>query len=275
MKKALLLSIVVSCGLILGTGYIFSYMNSKVDNNIYGFEKESMVDTEKFSNIYVSVNTANINIIKGDRYSVSYKLSDKEYVRRLEIIKDNLYFETDRNNKFGHKTSGYNVTIMIPKDKELNELNLYTIDGNITNNETIFNKGEFETVFGKITLNGSYSNEIEASTTSGGLNIEKGNISKLEFDNKTGKIYINGIFDDIDISSISGSCKFDGKVNNKAEMETISGKIDVKSGNSSFEAESYGGVYWNGVRKGYSFSKFENGPHLNLESISGKIKIIE
>lgn len=268
-------------GVLFGIGIAIDFkpstdMDSQTTANRTESEKENNEGTDKFSNIEISVIGADIYLVEGDNYSVSYKFHNREVVERLEVSNDTLYLTTDYNWHWKPENGDWHVKVTVPKGTPLNTVNLSTVAGDIVVENREYAGGSISTTSGKVTLSNITADKVKAKTVSGAISVKESNIQNLSAENKTGDIKLYGNFATVNAYSVSSLCELDGSLSESASVETVSGEIKVSVSNSaSIQADTYGKIYWNGLKQGYSFTKSDGNAKLTLKSVSGKIEVKE
>ncbi len=254
MKKSALL-IIVGIG-IVGSGLFVA--GAVLDGNPFvrlsfgGHYEENeaeLTDLDSFDRIELSTIAGEVNLSYGDEFSVEYKLSSQEKIERVEVDNGTLYFEVNDNvfspDNIGigvnfniAETGGY-INITVPKGTEFTSINCSNVSGDME-------------IFGTI-------EELGLNTVSGELEVGDAESS----------------FDTVVLNSVSGDCMLEGTLAKEAEMNTVSGDIELElQGNSvSIKANTFGDVSVNGDEKSATYQSDEGDTQLNLNSVSGDISI--
>lgn len=230
----------------------------------------------QFSNIEVSVVGADIYLVEGDNYAVSYKFHNREVLERLEISNDTLYLSTGYSWDWKPDHGDFYVVVTVPKGTALNVVNLSTVAGDIVVENRAYAAGSLNTTSGEVALSNVTADQVKAQTVSGAISVKESKVQNLSAENKTGHIKLYGEFATVNAYSVSSTCELNGSLSGSASIETVSGEIVVSVSNSaSIEANTYGKVYWNEMKQGYSFAKADGDAKLTLKSVSGKIRVTE
>ncbi len=233
-------------------------------------------EMEQFSSVDLSVVGADIYLVEGDNYAVEYRFHNREVLERLEVSNDTLYLSTDYSGDWKPDHGNFSVVVTVPKGTSLNDVHLSTVAGNIIVENQVCTAGALSTTAGKLELSNVTADEIQAQTVSGTISVKESKIHNVSAENKTGAIQLDGEFAVANAYSVSSACELNGSLSESASIETISGEITVSVSNSAaVEASSYGKVYWNELRQGYSFAKADGDAKLTLKSVSGKIRVTE
>lgn len=249
---------------------------ASLQNNHSGAPKENKREMEPFSNIEISVIGADIHVVEGDDYAVDYQFHNREVVERLEISNDTLYLSTGYNWEWKPEHGNFYVVVTVPKGTPLKVVNLSTVAGDIVIENQAYTSGALGTTSGKVALTNVTAEQVKAQTVSGAISVKESKVQDLSADNKTGHIELHGEFATVNAYSVSSPCELNGSLSEAASIETVSGEITVAVSNSaSIEANSYGKIYWNECKQGYSFVKADGDAQLTLQSVSGKISVTE
>lgn len=230
------------------------------------------MELDTFSSMDISVVAADVRIVSGESFSLSYQLHESEALVRAEVDGDTLKFRTEAT---GPRISGgdWHVTVTVPADTQLDSLDITTVSGDIEDSGHTCDEASLCTTSGVIQLSGVTANQLDASTVSGSLGIT-GSVSELSVESVSGSIDLDGDFGEINAQSVSGGCALAGTLEREAEVETVSGRIQVSFPDVSVNASSLGSVYKDNSRQGRTFNQHGGSAELNLESISGEIEIL-
>lgn len=231
-------------------------------------------DLAAFSRIDISVICANVNIVTGDTFSVSYRLHENEVLDCAEVKNDTLTFVTENRPGCSVVDGDWYVIVTIPEDTQMERLEVSTVSGDIEDSGRTYQKAELSTTSGDIRLSDITADRVEADTISGAFIVSGSNFSDLEINSVSGAIELNGAFDQVDVESVSGNCTLAGTLNQKAAVETISGGIRISFPDISVDAASFGSIYKDDSRQGLTFSQVGGSADVKLESVSGKIEIL-
>ncbi len=202
-------------------------------------EVRSSADKElkPFSNIQLSVLSGDVTIEKGDSFSISYNLHGREKVKQVEVKNDTLYFDTGFDSRWKPSSGHWTVVITVPEGTEFDSLYLKTVSGDITLLSYNFKDGYFDTTSGSVQISNVNCDTLRAKSVS----------------------------DDISLT--------DAQVTEKAELETVSGDINVEANFEGIEAKSVGMITLNGNDQGRKLSLGHDNPMLTAKSVSGYINI--
>lgn len=214
----------------------------KSENENIG-EQQLQVDTtevqsqiDNVTDINIKVMSADIYLIYGDEYSLKYNLHDREKIKTLDVSNGALNFDTTFNLKHKVDYGDWYVKVTIPKDSEINNLNLTTVAGDIVMEDAVVKNAKLKSTSGDIMLTGTFS--------------------------------------DVDLYSVAGNISINGTISDCAKIETISGNIDVISTEPIESlAESIGKIKYNNKMQGYKFNNSQENDDFHFKSVSGKIQI--
>lgn len=234
-KRLIVVPLIVALTIALGILYF-------VDLNDNG----SYVEQSKlpaFVNIDLDVKSADVKIIEGENFGINYSFHGREKIKELKVENETLILDTwldfhDKGINF-HKLSFGNwfVEITVPKDYELNEIELNSTSGDIEIKNRNFTNGDLSTTGGQILLENVACNDLNLDTVSE-------------------KIALIG-------SSVVGD----------VEAKSVSWDIEITMTASSIKAESIGDVYINGLDQGHKYEISNGKPSIEARSVSGEIVI--
>ena len=200
--------------------------------------RSGKLELDSFANIDLSVMSGDVTITEGDGYAVEYRLHGREKVKRAEVVNNTLYFDTGFDMQWKPGTGDWFVMITVPAGTEFESVRLKTTAGDIDFANYNFQNGTFETTAGDVEISGVLCDTLNVHTVS----------------------------DDITLTACT--------VAQKAELETVSGDIEVEAPFSSIQAKSVGGISFNGADQGRRFSIGQGTPELEASSVSGDIEIV-
>lgn len=130
-----------------------------------------------------------------------------------------LIFEVDYPKQIGFQSSSdLKMDVYLPKTYE-KELLLSSVSGSIYASEFLNDKNQFETVSGDVVVNRLLASEILAESVSGALKLtveNEGSQTRLDVESVSGQIVL-------DFKNAFGT----GKTGEKANIKTVSGKVEV------------------------------------------------
>lgn len=194
-------------------------------------------DLEPFCNIQLSVMSGDVTIEKGDSFAISYHLHGREKVKQLEVKNDTLYFDTGFDPLWKPSSGNWSVVITVPEGTEFDSLSLKSTAGDITFSSYNFQNGSFETTSGDIQISEVVCGTLRAKSVSHDISLTAAQIEE------------------------------------KAELETVSGDIRAEGNFEGIEAKSVGKIKLNGADQARKLSLGQDKPMLIAESVSGSIHI--
>ena len=210
-------------------------------NYLLFFDKEKQTSgtmtLNPFANLQVEVLSADVEIIEGEEFTLSYKLHGREKIQRAEVIDGTLFFKTGFDFKWRPTKGNWNVVVTIPKGTVLENIDIKTVAGDVEINNHDFNS-------------------IHAKSTAGEIALSHINCNDMTLDT---------IAEDIEIK--------DCVVSELVRAKSVAGDIEVKLPAQSIYAESFGGIKYQGQKQGNRFELKGAFPGLELKSVSGKIEI--
>lgn len=267
MKKAIYLIIIsmITC-VCIGLGVsrhmlgLFSFnIGTSGTKNVSGSEK-----LEEFSGINIDVDVADVNIVKGEDYSISYEGSDSlEPVVNvtngvLAVKQKSVKVMTDVNSKC-------KITVTVPADTKLDDA-VFSVDaGKIKVQDLTIRDLVMEADAGNIKLTNCVVERADIDVDAGDIDINDSSIDKSEISADAGNIEADNIeFDSIEVKADMGNIEMDLPL----AYEEYSYDLKVDLGNATVGGEKFKG----------SVSKEEsNGSHkikatCNLGNINIKVK---
>lgn len=234
---------------------------------------------DDFNNVVIDVIAADITIETGDDFSVSYQLHNREKIEQAQVVDGTLYFTTGIDSTLGrtynHNGTQYAVHVTVPKDVELNDLSLSTVDGDIQLDARTLDSVTLNSVSGSVALTDVTAQQADCEVVSGHITFANCSISKVSACGKSSNITMDGAFDEADINTISGDCNVSSTRIQDIQIKNVSGSISVVTPVSGISAKSYGKINYCGQNQGYEFNLPATDAHtmLTLNSTSGKIDI--
>lgn len=192
---------------------------------------------EPFHNIQLSVMSGDVTVEKGDSFAISYHLHGREKITQLEVKNDTLYFDTGFDPLWKPSSGNWTVVITVPEGTEFDDLSLKSTAGEIALSSYNFQNGSFKTTSGDIQLS-----EVVCGT-----------------------LHAKSVSHDITLTA--------AEIEEKAELETVSGDIRVEGTFEGIEAKSVGKIKLNGADQGRKLSLGQDKPMLIAASVSGSIHI--
>lgn len=207
---------------------------------------------QNINEISVEWINGNVNVAYYDGDTISFsenKTADDEYAMRYRIEGTELKIEfCDSGKIIGTKSK--DLTINVPRDFTLAELDISSTNANVTINEVSANQLDVSTVSGIINASGKY-NSVDAESTKGSININCTDApSKIDANSVGGKITftlpqdiggfavnyetVSGdIISDFDMNRSGGASRGVYTYGNSAcpiEFESVGGDLVLKSG---------------------------------------------
>lgn len=289
MNKKLILTLLATLtagAVMFGTGVFIGNESKDKNENIHSEsnaedvvseENEDAVTNNKemnsFENIYIRVLSGDVSIEYGDEYSLKYYLHGREKVKRFEVMDNTLYFDTGFESRYRPAYGDWKVTVTIPEDAVLKNIDIKTAAGDITISDKIFDEGNFETAAGKIEFTDITANEIEMKSVSDEIKIRNSKISDIEAETVSSDINVSGTFGEVDMKSVSGDITVDGEFTS-ADIENVSGDIKMTASVSSADAKTVSGrVVINGESRGRKVNISGGNPYAKVKTVSGDITI--
>ena len=228
---------------------------------------------KKFKNIQISVLSPNIRVERGEDWSVRYTLHKKEKITRAQVVDDTFYFSSGFKLSPGLEFKDYELVVTIPADAQLEDVELSTAAGTVTLADLTLEELDAESVSGDVKLENLVSQSIDAESVSGNVTLLNCTAKEAEGDSTSGSVRLEGTFDDVEMSSVSGPCELYAEIRQEAQIKTVSGPVKAQSPVSLLEIQTLGIIRVDGEKqKGKSFSRGEGSPVLHIESVSGDVE---
>ena len=157
------------------------------------------INLSSFANLQVDVLSADVEIIEGEEFTLSYTLHGREKIRNAEVVGDTLFFTTGFDFKWKPTKGDWKVTITIPKDTILEKVDIKTVAGDIMmanrDCDCCFNlTGKIETRLSAESIHAESFGGIKYQGLKQGNRFElKGMFPGLELRSVSGKIVIDKI----------------------------------------------------------------------------------
>lgn len=228
----------------------------------------------EFHSIEIDVMAADIRVIPGEQWAVSYHLSEKEPVKRFGVQNGTLYVETTFNPKERFdRNQDWFVTVTVPETAVLSEVDLETISGNVQVQGMNCDELSMSSTSGDVSAEGITAREVGMESVSGSITGKTISSASLEAETVSGSVSVDGAFAELETETISGSTDVSGSITMEGTLQSTSGNITLSLNHSaSISAGSVGGVTLNG-EKAKNPLQLQEGAPIKIQSVSGKISI--
>lgn len=279
MQKPILVSVLLSASLLL-TGCQVSHGSSQPgasSTRSEAFVSAPQSEPQKldaFDSIQIDVLAADLYVVPGDTWSISYKISEKEPLDHFGVEDGTLYFQTsfDRREFFDH-TEEWFVTVTVPKDAALSELELKTLSGNVAVQSFSCEDAQLSTLSGTVEATDVRADALELETASGAITADALTSSHMQAKTISGDLSVSGFFDCLELKTVSGNTKAAGSISDSGTLESTSGDISlVLDHAAALEAESFGSITLNGTTSKSHLSAGSGVP-VTIHSVSGKLSV--
>lgn len=229
---------------------------------------------ERFDSVKIDVLAADIYVVPGDGWSISYQLSEKEPLDHFGVEGSTLYFETSFDSKeYFDRNEDWFVTVTVPANSPLSKLELETLSGNVEIRGFSCDTAELSSISGKVDAQDISAQTMELESTSGDITTVNLSAGDLEAETVSSDLCIAGIFNELDLHTVSGDTEAAGSISGKASLESTSGNISLSVSHAiSLQANSFGTITLNGSQSKGPVS-VGSGTPVNLESFSGDLII--
>ncbi len=229
---------------------------------------------EEFRSIEIEVLAADIRVVQGEQWAVSYQLSEKEPLKCLKVENGTLYLETtfDAREYFDRNDEWF-VTVTVPEGAALDEVELDTLSGNAGIQGFQCDSASLSSTSGTVEAKQIDARELSLESVSGSVTASAVSADEMEAETVSGEIRLEGAFGEVETDSISGAVEVEGSVSRKGSMESTSGAMTLLlSHEAAVQASSMGEITLNGSKES-SPLKTSTGVPVVLKSISGKISV--
>lgn len=259
-----------------------------------------------FCNVDLQVTAADVRFVEGDHYGVRCLLPSGEELETLEVRGDTLYLKTRgrgiwssrkvtvfwSDGDSSHQTPFHGVELVIPRDANLNRLDLKTVSGDLVLQDrtcvdlvvrTTSGDGDFRqvdctlanmnTVSGDLQLTTFGCDRVFLTTVSGDVTCRDMAANSADIRTVSGDVVCDAETDNLTVQTTSGDCRLTAKAKGALKGTTVSGDLQVIAPDASVQAKTVSGnVTCNGSRA-RALSQDGSGCRLTLNSISGNIQI--
>lgn len=201
-----------------------------IDNDSESYTNETM-ELEEFDNLTVDVESCDVEIRQGERYQISYKL-EKRNIPDIEVTDGRLTVvkKPEKKHRFGGSFIWFSnmfevsskraiITITVPEEHKLSELNVDCEFGNIEIDNMVAKSCEIKSESGNVTV-------IGLETETGEIVSEYGNITLADCSGKSCTVkgesgngsFENLTFDEMNVEMEYGNIKIN---NDKIDMLTL------------------------------------------------------
>lgn len=248
--------------------------SSNADTSI---QQETPIQNEtlrEFTSVRIDVMAADINIVTGDKWDLTYNLSEKEPIKKIGVEGNTLFVKTSFDpKKLFDSNDEWFVTVTVPEDTSLIEVDLNTISGDISVNGINCNNAEMSSTSGTVDAQRVTAREIEIESASGAVTAQEISADSMDAETVSGNILAEGVFGEIDASATTGNIKVSGTINIEGSIESTSGNVELTTEDAvSVYATSFGNIMMNGQEK-KSPLRIHKGVPVEIESASGNITV--
>lgn len=248
MKKTFLASILCAALLLLtacGNSSSASPVGGKDDPSLPG-ETQTL---EPFDSMEIDVLAADIRVIPGEEWSISYNLSEKEPLKHFGVEQGTLYVETsfDPSEHFEH--ANWFVIVTIPAGTSLDEIELETISGSVEFQGFSCDSISLSSTSGKVTAQDVTARDLDLKSTSAKITADNVSADHLEAETVSSDLCVNGSFGKLELSSVSGDMDVCGSISILGALENVSGDISLSLNHAAaLQAGSRGTILLNGAQ---------------------------
>ncbi len=227
-----------------------------------------------FDSIIVDVLAADIRVIPGEQWAISYNLSEKEPLERFGVEDGTLYVETAFDPKeYFDRYEDWFVTVTVPEGTSLSEVELDTLSGNVDISGFSCDTASLSSTSGTVGVEDVTAQKMKLGSTSGEISASGLVADSLDAETVSSHITLNGEFGNLKAGTVSGGTNVSGSISEMGSLKSTSGDIDLLLDHAaSLQASSLGTIILNGERV-KSPLELDNGVPVILKSVSGDISI--
>lgn len=266
-------------------------IKSFVDNNNKNYENaEGSVEVSGINEIVIEWLSGYCNIIEYDGENIvfeeeSTKTIDEKDQMQYYVEGDRLYIRYYKPKVYFGITNVMmkkNLTVKIPKEHKLNNLDIDFVSSGLEINNIYAETCNLEGVSQSLDINNSTFGKIDIETVTGKINLNNIEAKKVDIESVSGKIEIEGIFETIKGSSVTGGFKVKtANAPNKVDIETVNGDISLTIPENEGFIASYSTLIGDfsceflTTNKGESAVYKDASADYNFETVNGNIKILK
>ncbi len=228
----------------------------------------------EFDSIEIDVLAADIEVIPGEDWSVSYNLSEKEPLQRFGVEDGTLYFKTDFDpKKYFDSLGDWFVTITVPKEAVMTSVNLNTISGNIEAQGFSCDSASCNSTSGTVNVSDIAAKKIDMASISGDIATCDISSELLQANTTSSNLNLSGTFGTLNINTVSGKSTICGNISDNGQISSVSGDISLSTNHPvAIDAHSISTITVNGQSTRGSLTTTDGIP-VQFQSVSGKISI--
>ncbi len=236
--------------------------------------QEATQTLSEFHSIEIDVMAADVQVVSGEQWSISYHLSEKEPVKRFGVTDGTLYLETAFDaKKYFKQNQDWFVTVTVPAAAALSEVNLETISGNVQVKGITCDDASLSSTSGDVAAETVIAKEVEAETVSGDITADAVYSDSLKAETVSGGMNVDGSFAEIEMETVSGNTEVSGSITKQGAFNSVSGDVALSLNSpAAIYAGSLGGITLNGEKERNPL-RLDEGAPIRIQSVSGKISI--
>lgn len=268
MKKSTTIWLITAVCLILAGCIIFGSVMSVLGWDFkklstYKYETNSYEIAEKYTDIYIKADTANIIFVPSESGKTSVVCYEAENMEHKVSVRDNTLFIEAQDNRSWYEYIGIGfdttkITVYLPAG-EYGELTIRASTGKTEiPKDFSFEDISITKSTGSVSLKASAKDDIKVKTATGNINVEGVSAESLTLSVSTGRITASGVkcSDDVEIEVSTGKtslrdieCENLASNGSTGNIELISVvakekiSIETSTGNISFESSDAAEVF--------------------------------
>lgn len=283
MKKAMFPCLLLACSLVMSSCALGAASSTEQHQppaaSGSGSASTSADDSyfqtlSEFHSIEIDVLAADVQIIAGEEWSISYHISNQEPLERFGVEDGTLYVDTvapARETLNPNET--YFITVTVPEGAYLSEVSVDVLAGDIDIQNLTCHSASLYSTSGSVAADGIVAWDMELEAVFGTLNGTNLSSDKVSAETCTGSIHLDGSFDTLETSTNSGSTEVNGSIGLDGSLESTSGSIDLSlSHSAALTVHRAGSITLNDAPADVPL-RTKGAVPVSLESVSGDLVI--
>lgn len=229
---------------------------------------------DAFTSVEIDVLAADLRVVPGQQWAVSYNLSEKEPIKRLGVEGGTLYVETSFDPKqYFDRSQDWFVTVTVPEGTALSQVELDTLSGHVSVQGVSCDDLSLSSTSGDVGVQDVTAGEADLESTSGNVTAARLTADSLDAETVSGGVQVDGTFKTLETDTISGETQVSGAISTEGTLKSTSGSIGLTlSHAAAVRADSMGTITLNG-EESRSPVRLQTGVPVTLQSVSGKLTI--
>ncbi len=200
-------------------------------------------ELEAFTNIDLDVNVLDVTIVYGDQYTIAYDC-DKRYIPQYQVKDDTLYVKQSSStnwNLFSLDNAKCEMTITLPKDTQLDNLNMQVDVGDVKINGIKATSTTMDADVGDVDIDNANMGDADFSMSTGDISLDQVTFTNLKINASVGDVEISTTTSlagyRMDLSTSVGEIEINGQDYDDDYENAGTGAGDVTVNNSTGDIE--------------------------------------